>query len=367
MRKEEEIFWALGLMSGTSLDGIDAALIKTDGESVHEFGLSMTEPYDDAFRQKLRQVVHGRGDILKIEHELTLKHADVVKALLAKANMSKKDIHVIGFHGQTITHRPAEDLTWQIGNGALLAEKTGIDVVCDFRRRDMAAEGEGAPLVPLFHAALAKQMQLPIAVLNIGGIANVTWIGRSENASSSIMDLDIMAFDTGPGNVLLNEWALKHTGQPCDVDGKLALAGKVDEPLLAAMLKDDFFDKHPPKSLDRNYFTFDTLSKLSPKDGAATLTEFTTSAVEKGAEYFPIPAKQWFISGGGRHNPALMQSLSKKLKQVYPVESLGWIGDALEAQAFAFMAVRSLKRLPISLPTTTGARKAVTGGAHYRA
>ena len=367
MRKEDDVVWALGLMSGTSLDGIDAALIKTDGESVLEFGAWMTEPYDDAFREKLRQVVHGRGDILKIEHELTLKHADIVKALMAKTGMEKRDIHVIGFHGQTITHRPSEDLIWQIGNGALLAEKTGIDVVCDFRRRDMAAEGEGAPLVPLFHAALAKQMQLPIAVLNIGGIANVTWIGRSELAASSIMDLDIMAFDTGPGNVLLNEWALKHTGQPCDQDGKLALAGKAEESLLAAMLKDDFFDKHPPKSLDRNYFSFDQLAKLSAQDGAATLTEFAAAAVEKGAEYFPTPAKQWFISGGGRHNPALMTSLTQRLKHVYPVESLGWIGDALEAQAFAFLAVRSLKRLPISLPTTTGARKAVTGGAHYRA
>jgi anhydro-N-acetylmuramic acid kinase len=367
MRKEEESFWALGLMSGTSLDGIDAALIRTDGESIQEFGAWMTQPYDDSFREKLRQVVHGRGDILKIEHELTLKHAEIVKALLAKAGMDKKDVHVIGFHGQTITHRPAEDLTWQIGNGALLAEKTGIDVVCDFRRRDMAAEGEGAPLVPLFHAALARQMQLPIAIVNIGGIANVTWIGRSEITSSSLMDLDIMAFDTGPGNVLLNEWALKHTGQACDLDGKLALAGNVNEALVQTMLADDFFDKHPPKSLDRNYFTFDALAKLSAEDGAATLAEFAAAAVEKGAAYFPMPAKQWFISGGGRHNPSLMQSLVRRLKHVYPVESLGWIGDALEAQAFAFLAVRSLKRLPISLPTTTGARKAVTGGAHYRA
>ncbi len=367
MRKEEEAPWALGLMSGTSLDGVDAALIRTDGEGVEAFGEWLTEPYDPEFRATLREAVHGRGDLLKVEHELTLKHAQAVKSLLEKAGLDKRSVKVIGFHGQTVTHRPGEHLTWQIGNGALLAEKTGIDVVCDFRRRDMAAEGEGAPLVPLFHAALARQMQLPIAVLNIGGIANVTWIGRSELAASGVMDLDIMAFDTGPGNVLLNEWALQHTGQPCDMNGALALAGKANGALLERLLHDDFFDKHPPKSLDRNYFTFDTIRHLSPQDGAATLTEFAAAAVEKGAAYFPTPAKQWFIAGGGRHNPALMASLSRRLGQVYPVESLGWIGDALEAQAFAFLAMRSLLRLPISLPTTTGARKATTGGAHYRA
>jgi anhydro-N-acetylmuramic acid kinase len=281
--------------------------------------------------------------------------------------MTKRDVHVIGFHGQTVTHRPSEQITWQIGNGALLAEKTGIDVVSDFRRRDMAADGEGAPLVPLYHAALARKMQLPIAMLNIGGIANVTWIGKSESASDQLMDLDIIAFDTGPGNVLLNEWALKSTGMDCDRDGKLALSGTPDMALVARMMQDEFFAKHPPKSLDRNYFSHDAVSRLSKEDAAATLVAFTAAAVEKAAGYFPVPAKQWFISGGGRHNPSLMQALKTYFLQVYPVEALGWEGDALEAQAFAFLAMRSLKRLPISLPTTTGVRMAVTGGAHYRA
>jgi anhydro-N-acetylmuramic acid kinase len=367
MKAEETAYWALGLMSGTSLDGIDAALVQTDGESIHAFGPWLTLPFSDAERASLREAVHGRGDMLKVEHALTLRHAEAVKALLEKAGMTKHDVHVIGFHGQTVIHRPAEHLTWQIGDGALLAEKTGIDVVCDFRRRDMAAEGEGAPLVPLYHAALARQMQLPIAVLNIGGIANVTWIGRSEGASSSIMDLDIMAFDTGPGNVLLNEWALAATGEACDRDGRMALSGKPDATLVERLLADEFFERTPPKSLDRNYFTFDALRSLSREDGAATLVEFTAAAVARAAAFFPMPARQWFVSGGGRHNPALMKALSQRLQQVYPVESLGWVGDALEAQAFAFLAVRSLKGLPISLPTTTGARKAVTGGAHYRA
>ncbi len=366
MNKNEER-WSLGLMSGTSLDGIDAALIRTDGENILEFGESITVHYSDEEKISLRESVYGRGDMLMAEQNITLKHAEVVRTLLKQANLSHKEVEVIGFHGQTVSHRPDEHLTWQIGNGALLAEKTRIDVVCDFRRRDVAAGGQGAPLVPLYHAALARHMDLPVAILNIGGIANVTWIGRSESAAHELMAFDILAFDTGTGNVLLNEWAFKHTGKHIDLDGKLALAGKVDNKIVDAMLKDWFFAKHPPKSLDRNYFTFESLEHLSAADGAATLTEFTTAAIEAGAAFFPKPAKHWFVSGGGRLNPAIMQSLRHKFKEVYPVEALGWKGDTLEAQAFAFLAVRSLKNLPLSLPTTTGAIRAVTGGALYRA
>ncbi len=359
--------WALGLMSGTSLDGIDAALIRTDGESILEFGESITIPYGENEKIALREAVYGRGDMLAEEQKITVKHAEVVKTLLKQANLLPKDIEVIGFHGQTVSHRPDEHLTWQIGNGALLAELTKIDVVCDFRRRDVAAGGQGAPLVPLYHAALTRHMELPVAILNIGGISNVTWIGRSENAADELMALDILAFDTGTGNVLLNEWAFKNTGIDYDVDGALAMAGKVDSALLAAFMKDWFFAKHPPKSLDRNYFVLDDLAHLSPADGAATLTEFTVAAIEAGAKFFPRPARQWFVSGGGRLNPAIMQSLRKRFDNVYPVETLGWKGDSIEAQAFAFLAVRSLKKLPLSLPTTTGAIRAVTGGALYRA
>jgi len=366
MSKEDEGMWALGLMSGTSLDGIDAALIRTDGEQVLGFGPWLTLPYEDAFRTRLRDAVYGHGDMLLLEHDITLKHVDAVKALLKQAGVSAKNVDIIGFHGQTVIHRPHEHLTWQLGNGALLAEKTGIDVVCDFRRHDMAAGGEGAPLVPLFHAALARQMELPIAVLNIGGSANVTWIGRSEKHSHDLLDLDILAFDTGPGNVMLNEWALKTTGLDCDRDGKLALAGKIYHPIVETMLKDPYFSKIPPKSLDRNHFSLEPVEKLSKEDAAATLTEFAAAAVEKGASYFPLPARQWFVTGGGRHNPAFMEALKRRYNQVYNVESLGWIGDVLEAQAFAFLAVRSLKGLALSVPTTTGAIRAVTGGAYYR-
>lgn len=364
---EEQAVWAIGLMSGTSLDGIDAALIKTDGEKVYHFGPWLTTPYDDEFKANLREAVYGRGDILLLEHEITLKHAEAVQALLQKADMRAADIHVVGFHGQSVNHRPEQGVTWQIGDGALLAEKTRIDVVCDFRRRDVAAGGEGAPLVPLYHAALAHKMQLPIVVLNIGGMANVTWIGKSEYSSEKITSLDILAFDTGPGNVLLNEWAYAKTKQHCDLDGKLALAGKVNQKAVDKMMADPFFAKRAPKSLDRNYFGYDSIKRMNAEDGAATLTEFTATAIEAGAEYFPVQPTQWFVSGGGRHNPALMQALQNRFQAVYPVESLGWIGDALEAQAFGFLAVRSRQGLALSLPTTTGAIRAVTGGAYYRA
>ncbi len=366
MRKDEAK-WSLGLMSGTSLDGIDAALIRTDGEHVHEFGEWLTLPYDEQMKAILHAAVHGHGDLLMAEHVMTIKHAEAVRELLSKAGLTHKDIEVIGFHGQTVAHRPEEDLTWQIGDGALLAEKTKIDVVCDFRRRDLAAGGEGAPLVPLYHAALSRHMDLPIAVLNLGGIANVTWIGRSERAGNELMALDILAFDTGPGNVMLNEWSEAKTGIDYDKNGKLALAGKIDQEALDVLLNNAYFMKHPPKSLDRNHFTDEHMQHLSAEDGAATLADFVVEAVKTGSRYFPAPARQWFITGGGRHNPSLMEGLKSKVGNVYPVEALGWQGDALEAQAFAFLAVRSLKKLPLSLPTTTGTLRAVTGGALYRA
>jgi len=360
-------YWALGLMSGTSLDGIDAALIRTDGNDVLEIGACLTVPFSDMLRTRIRESVYMRGDLAKIGQDMTLAHVDAVKALLKQAGLKPRDVQVIGFHGQTIAHRPQEGITWQMGNGALLAEKTGIDVVCDFRSRDVAAGGQGAPLVPLFHAALVKHMELPVVVLNLGGIANITWIGRSENTGEDILALDIMAFDTGPGNVLVNEWALRHTGEAIDRDGRLAFAGAPNTEIVKQYLSDPFFSLHPPKSLDRNYFTLDAITALSKEDGAATLTALTAAAIDAAQHYFPVPAKHWYVAGGGRHNPALMRAISERLNYVRPVETLGWFGDALEAQAFAYLAVRSLKRLPLTLPTTTGTNRAVTGGAFYAA
>lgn len=367
MAAKHPAIWTIGLMSGTSLDGVDAALVKTNGQQVLEVGPFITRPFDDTLYNALYEAVHMRGDLMKTERNLTRFHADAVTDLLRESGMRTRDICVIGFHGQTVTHRPQEGITWQMGNGALLAALTRIDVVCDFRRRDVAAGGQGAPLVPLYHAALAHNMDLPLAVLNIGGIGNVTWVGKSEAMSESILSHDILAFDTGPGNAMLNDWVRKHTGAAYDKDGELARKGKVYVNIVDEFLAHPYFSAVPPKSLDRNDFNISQVNNLSVEDGAATLTHFTARAIVRAVPFFPVPPKRWLITGGGRHNPAIMAELAKLLPKVEPVEAVGWNGDALEAEAFGFLAARSLYNLALSLPTTTGASHAVTGGALYRA
>jgi anhydro-N-acetylmuramic acid kinase len=261
---------------------------------------------------------------------------------------------VVGFHGHTILHRPAERRTWQIGDGALLARRLGTDVVADFRSADVAAGGEGAPLAPLFHAALAASLQKPVAVLNIGGVANVTWVGEGEA---------ILAFDTGPGNALIDDWVQGRTGAAADFDGTLARAGRSSATHVAQFLEAPFFDRPPPKSLDRDDFREIMPEQLSVEDGAATLTEMTAAAVAAARCHFPRPVREWLVSGGGRHNTALMDALSRHLGvPVRPVEAVGWDGDALEAQAFAYLAVRSMLGLPLSLPSTTGVPRPMPGG-----
>jgi anhydro-N-acetylmuramic acid kinase len=349
---------SLGLMSGTSLDGVDAALIETDGERVGAMGDWLTAAYPPSLRDSLRGVLGGRGEVAAVERAVTLFHAEVAESLLARAG--RPAVAVVGFHGHTILHRPAERRTWQIGDGALLRQSLGIPVVNDFRGADVAAGGEGAPLVPAYHAALARDLPRPLAVLNIGGVANVTWIGA---------DGDLLAFDTGPGNALIDDWALRHTGRPVDADGRLAAAGMVDARAVAAFLAQDYFARRPPKSLDRDDFAraaAHLVEALSPADGAATLTALTVAAVGEAERHFPQPCRRWLVCGGGRHNPVLMAGLKARLASpVAPVEEAGWNGDALEAQAFAFLAVRSMKGLPLSWPGTTGIAAPLTGGRLY--
>jgi anhydro-N-acetylmuramic acid kinase len=352
--------WALGLMSGTSLDGIDAALIRSDGVRFVEPGPALDLPYEAAFRARLRAVLGDAGAHGEIERELTLRHAEAVKTLLRRAGMSAAQVTVAGFHGQTILHEPEAGRTRQLGDGALLAAETGLDVICDFRGRDMAEGGQGAPFAPLYHAALAADLEKPLAVLNLGGVANLTWIGPEDDA--------ILAFDTGPGNALIDDWAERHLGRPIDEDGALARAGTVDEAALSRLLADPYFELVPPKSLDRDAFDSAPLGGLAPADGAATLTAFTAAAVAAARAHLPALPKRWLVTGGGRHNPALMEALAGRLAiPVEPVEAVGWQGDALEAQAFAYLALRSLDGLPLSLPGTTGVAKPTTGGVLHRA
>ena len=346
---------ALGLMSGTSMDGIDVALIETDGRERLAAGPALTLPYPADFRERLRGVLGGAGRVAEVEAELTRLHARAVAEF--RGRHPAEPIEIVGFHGHTILHRPAERRTWQIGDGALLARLTGIDVVADFRSADVAAGGEGAPLAPLYHAALAARFEKPIAVLNIGGVANVTWIGG---------DGAVIAFDTGPGNAPIDDWARRHTGEAADLDGALARAGRASASHVARFLEHPYFARRPPKSLDRDDFRDAAPEGLSPPDGAATLTEMTAAAVRAALPHFPAPPRQWLVCGGGRHNPAVMAALARALAApVRPVEAAGWDGDALEAQAFAYLAVRSALGLPLSLPSTTGAPRPMRGGRFF--
>lgn len=349
---------ALGLMSGTSLDGIDVALVETDGRDRVVPGPSMTLSYPTEFRERLRAVLGGAGPVAEVEQELTRLHAVAVEAFLQTHPTAPVD--VVGFHGHTILHCPSERRTWQIGDGAALAGRLGLDVIADFRSADVGAGGEGAPLAPLFHAALAARLQKPLAILNLGGVANVTWVGEQEG--------ELLAFDTGPGNALIDDWVRRHTGAAADFDGKIARGGRISTAHVEGFLASRFFDLPPPKSLDRDDFRASAAAGLSAEDGAATLTEMTAAAVAAAARYFPHPAREWLITGGGRHNPALMEALGRRLgAAVRPVEAVGWAGDVLEAQAFAYLAVRSLEGLPLSLPSTTGVPRPTCGGRLFAA
>lgn len=346
----------IGLMSGTSLDGVDAAWLDTDGERIAAFGPTITVPYDSTFRRDLRAILDlaprltaGDPRLAQAVTQLTDYHVRAVEALAAPADL-------IGFHGQTILHQPHLRRTWQIGDAEALARRLGIPVVHDFRSADVAAGGQGAPLVPIYHAALAAELPKPVAVLNIGGVANVTWVGE-ENA--------LLAFDTGPGNGPIDDWALRHTGQAFDRDGALARAGSVDQNVLGRLMADNYFALPAPKSLDRLDFARTLaesgLPALSAADGAATLTAFTVASI--AAARFPAPPRRWLVCGGGRLNPEVMRGLAQTLQApVQPVEAVGWDGDALEAQCFGFLAARSVLGLPLSFPSTTGVPMAMSGG-----
>ena len=354
---------ALGLMSGTSMDGIDAALLVSDGERVAATGPAITLEYEPAFQYRLGKAISEHIADVELVRDLTEYHADAVRKLL---DMSDVRPDVIGFHGQTILHDPDDRRTVQIGDGALLAKLTGIPVVCDFRSADVAAGGQGAPFVPIYHRALALNLNgatadAAVAVLNIGGVANVTWVGpRSDGATGA----GLLAFDTGPGIALIDDWVRKTVGGRWDEGGQLAASGTVDESRLAQLLDHEFFDRVPPKSLDRNSFKTEFfLDGCTPADGAATLVRFTAECVARGRRFFAGMPSRWIACGGGRRNDYLLQTLRDVLGEpVVAAEDVGWDGDALEAQAFAYLAARHLAGLPLSFPSTTGVPGPMEGG-----
>lgn len=354
------VFTAIGLMSGTSLDGVDAALVRTNGESLVEPGPWMTTAYPSQLRDGIRALL-GKTErdeaVVDIERALTQCHTDVINKLLKTNAVTYSKIDVIGFHGHTITHRPEQGFTWQLGDARMLASNAEVDVVADFRVADVGAGGQGAPLAPLYHRALAAGQDKPVAVLNIGGVANVTWIG----------DDTILAFDTGPGNALIDDWVARHDAGWFDRGGNIARGGTATASVVEEMLSSPYFAAPPPKSLDRQNFDLALIEAQSLEDGAATLTAVTVDAVMAARAHFPTPVKKWLVTGGGRNNAYLMESLAAGLGvPVLPVESAGWQGDALEAHAFGYLAVRSLRGLPLSLPTTTGVRAPMTGGRLVR-
>ena len=346
----------IGLMSGTSLDGVDAAWLTTDGEVIDAFGPALTLPYDDRLRTDLRRLLMLAPELDPADRRLRSVSARLTEYHVRAVAALGREADLIGFHGQTILHRPAEGRTWQIGEAGELAWRSGIRVAHDFRSRDVAAGGQGAPLAPVYHRALASRLAKPLAVLNLGGVGNVSWIGD---------DGALVAFDTGPGNGPLNDWVAQHFGAPFDRDGALASAGRADRSVLARLLAHPYFAQRPPKSLDRLDFTASVgesgLAALTPEDGAATLVAFTVEAVVRAP--LPTPPRRWLVSGGGRHNRAIMGALRAALSApVEPVEAVGWDGDALEAQCFGFLAARAAAGLPISFPQTTGVPQPMPGG-----
>ena len=358
---------ALGLMSGTSMDGIDLAMVETDGDAIAAFGETSFRPYSAEERVILRRALATGRDmsdrgarpeaLRQAEDVVSEAHAELILSFLADHGMSAADVDVIGFHGQTVFHAPERRLTIQLGDGGRLARETGIQVVYDMRADDVAAGGEGAPLAPVFHKALARAAGLPrpLGILNLGGVANITWIGEGED--------DLIAFDTGPANALIDDFVQARTGASMDAGGALASRGTVDETLLGQWLDNPYFARPAPKSLDRDAFATPGVEALSTPDGVATLTAFTAATVAAGFPHLPQSPGLLIAVGGGAHNPTLLAMLAARTGvPVKAAADIGWSGDFVEAQAFAYMAVRALARRPITFPGTTGVAEPMTGG-----
>jgi anhydro-N-acetylmuramic acid kinase len=364
---------AIGLMSGTSMDGIDVALIETDGDVVVKRGPSAGFAYDAGFRQRLKQGLDDArsmrerqerpGTLTELERDLTLRHADAVKAFLHENNLLPENIDVMGFHGQTVLHRPDAALTVQIGDGEMLARETRIDVVYDMRANDMVHGGQGAPLIPAYHAVLARGLSegqgidAPVAFVNIGGISNLTFIGAGD---------EIVAYDSGPGNTLIDQWVEAHAGIPYDQGGMIASEGSILPQLVDRYLAHPFFTAEKRRSLDRNDFAPPAGRDASLEDGARTLAHVTAAAIIRSARHLPTMPATYIVCGGGRLNPVIMRDLAalaeKAGGRVFSAEALELNGDSMEAEAWAYLAVRSLRDLPLTYPGTTGVSHPVSGG-----
>lgn len=370
-----QVEWAVGLMTGTVLDGnIDVALLRTDGITVESFGHYALKPYDGPTRQLLIDALEAAQRwqfsgteppvFAEAERRLTLAQSSAVRQVVEEAGLGLSDIAAVGFHGQTVLHRAptaaTQGATRQLGDGALMARTLGATVVHDFRTADVAAGGQGAPLSAIYHQALLSRSgsDASTAVLNLGGVANISW---TDHAGS------LIAFDTGPANAPLNDFISRLGRGEMDRNGELAAAGEVDEQRLEKLLMHAYFSKAWPKSLDRNDFTASMAEGLDAENGAALLTAFSAAAVGKALDLLPERPSRLIVCGGGRHNSTLMNELRQRAAPVCePAESQGWRGDAIEAECFAFLAMRALRGLPLSFPSTTGIPEVMSGGVINR-
>jgi anhydro-N-acetylmuramic acid kinase len=356
----------LGFMSGTSLDGVDAAILSTDGEVIHDFGPTHLTAFTMEERTVLKSATEQFVATGTAEAALLAKADDIVvdaHIRCARALLSAPDagqIELIGYHGQTLLHRPEQKRSVQIGDPAKIARAFGVDVVADVRQADIAAGGEGAPLVPVYHAALAQRIEAsgPIAFLNVGGVANFTYVGRNG---------DIIALDTGPGNGMLDLMVQKRGLGRYDDGGALAANGAVNQAVLEQLLSHPYFERKGPKSLDRYDFPLDVVDSLSAADAAATLVAFTAASVALGARALPIRPVLWIVCGGGRHNPVIMKALRETLGVCENADDFGLRGDFIEAEAIGFIAARSVRGLPVTFPQTTGVPTPMGAGHLYRA
>ncbi|MFC2970392.1 anhydro-N-acetylmuramic acid kinase [Acidimangrovimonas pyrenivorans] len=359
---QSEAIWALGAMSGTSLDGVDAALVETDGETIFAFGNTDYRPYGEDEREVIRAALGrwpGEDGVQEAAEVVETAHAE----LLSRYEFELAEL--VGFHGQTLAHDPQGRGTHQAGDGAVMAEVLGLPVVWDFRSSDVQLGGQGAPLAPFFHFACARYIgaEGPIAFLNLGGVGNLTWVDPTKAKPEA--EGALLAFDTGPANAPVNDLMRARRGACHDENGALAAEGEIDERVLSKFLDHPYFYRMPPKSLDRDAFAglSAAVAELSDEDAAATLTAAAAAAVAAGVEHFPAPPAFLLVTGGGRHNATLMDLLAGQLPfPVRPVEAVGLDGDMLEAQAFAHLAVRVLRGLPTSCPATTGVAAAAGGG-----
>ncbi len=359
------------------MDGIDVALLRTDGETLAEVLFSAEYAYEASFRERIEHLL-GEAANLKsasertqalseLEREITRRHSHAIERLLKAQNLSPERIDLIGFHGQTVLHRPDAGFTVQLGDGQMLADLTGIAVVADMRSNDMAHGGQGAPLVPVYHQILASmssrrpqalQHVSPVAFVNIGGISNITFVGK---------DGELVAFDTGPGNALIDQWVQAVGGIPFDQNGMIASEGGIVTEIVDEYLAGEFFDQPVPKSLDRSDFAPLKPGCAGLEDGARTLARVSAEAIVKACEHLPLPPRLWIICGGGRKNPSIMADLKALAMerhdgQVITAEEAGFNGDSMEAEAWGYLAARSVRNLPLTFPSTTACHEPVSGG-----